>query len=522
MRNPSTVVLGLDGVPWDLLNEWISNGKLPNLERLVKEGTCGPLQSTVPATTPLAWPSIFTGVNPDKHGIYGFQKLASDYSVRRYDSTDIKCSKIWEMVDSAVVGNVPMTYPPTEFNGVMVSGMLTPSLNHQLTYPKEYASTVRNIDDYRIGLQWGNYRDQEERFVEELETLLAARKELLFNLLEEDWELFFFVFTAPDRIQHLLWDTETLISHYQKIDSIIGDLLKEIEETETNLFVVSDHGFGKLDTLVHVNSVLQQHDFITKQASAGRNMLSRIGMTKSTLKTILDIFNISGDAVIERLPNSLSDSILQTIPGSNINFDIEYSETIAFMQHRYGAVYINDDRFIEGVVETSDVPQVKRQLVELFSNLEYPETGRTVLEIYDGNELYPTDQESPDLVIEPKPGYGLKPHATEAVFSPSVVEQAGHRPEGILIAWGPSINENKRINESNVVDITPTVLHSMDYPVPCESDGKVVKNLFSIDSDAYKRETMYKSYEVSTTTQRLNDKDSGDVEDRLRDLGYIE
>ncbi|NIR37171.1 MAG: phosphodiesterase, partial [Actinobacteria bacterium] len=53
-------VLGFDGVPWTLLTRFVEAGALPNVERVMAEGAAGPLESTTPPTTPLAWPSIAT------------------------------------------------------------------------------------------------------------------------------------------------------------------------------------------------------------------------------------------------------------------------------------------------------------------------------------------------------------------------------------------------------------------------------------------------------------------------------
>lgn len=39
---------------------WIADGKLPNLARLVRSGTCGPLRSTIHPVTTSAWTSFLT------------------------------------------------------------------------------------------------------------------------------------------------------------------------------------------------------------------------------------------------------------------------------------------------------------------------------------------------------------------------------------------------------------------------------------------------------------------------------
>ena len=68
------MVIGLDGATFDLIKPWVNEGKLPNLKKLIGEGTYGNLRSTIPSATIPAWPSFFTGCNPGKHGFYDFFK----------------------------------------------------------------------------------------------------------------------------------------------------------------------------------------------------------------------------------------------------------------------------------------------------------------------------------------------------------------------------------------------------------------------------------------------------------------
>ena len=42
------LVIGLDGATWDVIKPMVARGKLPNLARLMKIGSHGDLQSTMP------------------------------------------------------------------------------------------------------------------------------------------------------------------------------------------------------------------------------------------------------------------------------------------------------------------------------------------------------------------------------------------------------------------------------------------------------------------------------------------
>ena len=61
---PKTVILGFDGADAKLTEQWMNEGKLPNLARLRAEGTFAPLRSTIPSQTPVSWSTFATGLNP--------------------------------------------------------------------------------------------------------------------------------------------------------------------------------------------------------------------------------------------------------------------------------------------------------------------------------------------------------------------------------------------------------------------------------------------------------------------------
>jgi len=167
-------VLGLDGVPWRLIEQWSDEGELPNFARMREEGASGTLESTRPPTTPLAWPSIATGVWPDKHGIYGFQNLSSEYSHEMYTSRDLQQPALWEQLGPAHVGNVPMTYPVSEIDGTMVTGMMTPSTDREFTHPPELRDEIESrIPNYEISLDYPEYADRLDDFEVAVDDVLA-------------------------------------------------------------------------------------------------------------------------------------------------------------------------------------------------------------------------------------------------------------------------------------------------------------------------------------------------------------
>jgi predicted AlkP superfamily phosphohydrolase/phosphomutase len=66
------IVLGFDGVDARYTEQWMNEGKLPNLARLRAEGTFRPLRPTLPAQTPVSWSTFSTGIDPGRTGIFDF------------------------------------------------------------------------------------------------------------------------------------------------------------------------------------------------------------------------------------------------------------------------------------------------------------------------------------------------------------------------------------------------------------------------------------------------------------------
>src|SRR5919106_2234317 len=121
-------IIGLDGATFRALDPLVVHGAMPALESLITGGARMVLRSTVPTYTPRAWVSMATGVNPGRHGVFGFLANTPQEPVRLTHSGLIDAPPMWRYLAErnlrAGVFNVPMYYPPEPVEGFMVSGGL--------------------------------------------------------------------------------------------------------------------------------------------------------------------------------------------------------------------------------------------------------------------------------------------------------------------------------------------------------------------------------------------------------------
>ena len=192
------LVIGLDGAPYPLIKAWAADGTLPNLARLIANGSFGVLRSTIPVHSPTAWASFITGLNPGKHGVFDFVRRDTDSYQLRYQRADqIAGASVWHLLGQhgrqVGVMNVPMTYPPEQVNGFLITGLGTPSYV-TYTYPPELTETL-NQQGYRVNKDAFYQPGQEDAWLADIYDTSERRARMTIQLMrEEAWDFFMMVF----------------------------------------------------------------------------------------------------------------------------------------------------------------------------------------------------------------------------------------------------------------------------------------------------------------------------------------
>lgn len=120
------LLIGWDSADWALLRPFMSRGALPNLKRLLDDGTATDLLGGRPVESSLLWTSLVTGKRPTKHGILAKAELVPGAPRLSPISRHYRTAKpIWSILSEnklqAHSFGWPATAPAEKISGVMVS-----------------------------------------------------------------------------------------------------------------------------------------------------------------------------------------------------------------------------------------------------------------------------------------------------------------------------------------------------------------------------------------------------------------
>ena len=481
MNKTKMILIGLDGCDFRILKPMINDGYLPTFSELLEGGCHGTLMSTLPFNTLPAWTSIFTGVNPGKHGITGFIiRENGEFKIANnsYRMTDT----LWAILSrhdlKQIIINEPVTYPPEKVNGIMLTGFSTPLQSENFAYPPPIKDEIS-----KAGLEYQTYLPF--RF----EEIIAENKHKGFELINEfankifkvtkylgtnyEWDLLSVIFTSTDRLQHFYYtDMQYMKAHYKLIDGFINEIMNM--EPNANIMIVSDHGFGPLKKCFYINTWLKEQKLVVENQSFLNTLLSHAGLTYEKLVSMLMRIKL-----YKTLANITPMSIKRSIPQSTIDKNVDFNKSIILYPELNGGLFINK------YLTNHHISILKEKLTSLTLNGERP-----IEHLYRRKDVIwgPYTYRAADIFLMPKYGYEisnkLMPSLLSAPQAFGDIRTGVHRPEGVFIAYGHDIKEGCKLNFGiHTWDIAPTLLHILGLLIPKYMDGKVMKQIFKEGSD---------------------------------------
>ncbi|MBI5114888.1 alkaline phosphatase family protein [Candidatus Poribacteria bacterium] len=549
-ENTRVLVLGLDGGSLSLIKKLADNGVMPTMASLIHRGVSGNLESTFPPITAPAWSSFLTGKNPGKHGIFNFFKDLRNVQKRRIISYDaIKADTLISIANQAgkklVSINVPVTYPPPRVDGYVISCMFTPSTLSTFTYPPDLYSDLKvKLGEYIISVPFQRYNeDNLDVFLKDVSHSLRQRTRYAEELIGRfGWDLFMVVFSCTDYVQHAMWNylsdgvgapSKTakqydglLMSFYHELDTSIGKLLSAID-TNTQVLVVSDHGFGPLKRKFYINAWLSQMGLLHFSTDLRSKLDAQAGKTLNRLKQLVVKY--------DRL------DLRKKLKGGKRSFAydtvfrfIDWPKTKAFAgSYSEQGIYIN----VKGacpngtVLPGKEYEDLRNRILSELQNITDPDTGgKLKVEAYKREDIYSGDyvNEAADIIFILDEGQCIADNSpSDKLFEKTNLKHGygHHRKEGILIASGNGIKNNAKVSGARIIDVAPTILYSLGIEIPDDMDGAVLQEIFE-PSFVQARGDQTKKLSVghrqaSEADEVYSEEDAKKIEERLRGLGYL-
>ena len=560
METPKTLVIGLDGVPFALLETLYAKDLMPFLQSLQARGYSASLKSTVPPMSPTAWTTLATGANPGQHGVLHFVDLRPGKALRDgsaqwvlpdcptlLNANEIKGITLWQLLSDAevqqVVVNVPLTYPPRPVNGIMVTGMMTPPHAEVFTHPPELSEQLRRSGyEVELDVDEKDFEIDHKHLAARLHQLLSKRTETCLRFMEDKpWDFFMVVFTGTDRAQHHCWkylvpgspeydspaasEVRPLLERYfVKLDQAIESLVTKAGP-EARVLILSDHGFGPIhDRTVYTLSLMEA-----------------LGLAGSLSKSPIVRFRKLIEGSLGLTPGQLRRWAKRLLPARwAAKLDMRFRDAqlsagargpvfVTPMHSYIGGVYINRE-----IIGEQEAPDWRRRLAMAIEQLSDPETGaRIVDKVYMREELYSGEsiEDCPDVVFYLIPGYGLADGVgpNGHLIGPRrrhLKQQGVHRDEGILLLSGPGVR-SERGPQQQLIDVTATLLYMLKVPIPATMESHVITDAFEptlVEQHApvYGQTPSGEAKKAASATQELSPEDQEQLMARLRGLGYIE
>jgi predicted AlkP superfamily phosphohydrolase/phosphomutase len=523
MRSRRTVLIGIDGATFTVLDPMIERGLMPFLAGLVDRGVRAPLRTVMPPLTPPAWASLMTGKRPGEHGVFDFfqkEEAGSEY-YHLTGSADVRTPTIWSLASEhgkrVISLNYPVMFPPPAVDGVVVPGGWMPwrqlrlgchppglfdSLKRLPSFePKEMALDMALEAKAIEGCPREEYADwialhirREQRWLDVLRHLLSSHQHA---------DLVGIMFDGTDKLQHLCWRfidiacqptlptpwemdmIELCESYFRQLDRTIEQVVA-LAGPDATVLVASDHGFAPTWDLFYVNAWLERQGWLAwKEDLVAVGDAPQIGFAQMTRHV----------------------------------HELDWERTVA-----YAATPTS-----QGINLVDRSPQLRMEIVEALRAVRNPVTDRPIVrDVLSREHAYPGPYAGlgPDLSLVLADGTAISIMRSDELVRRRPEPYGNHDWQGVFVAAGPGIRAGARLEELSILDVAPTVLYSLDVPIPDDLTGRLASAAFTTDHLERRppRTTRAVGGPVLTTDVELElDADEEKtIMNRLRALGYVE
>jgi predicted AlkP superfamily phosphohydrolase/phosphomutase len=520
----ATITIGLDGANWNLISEWIEEGRLPTLGQLVDEGVGGTSLSCLPPLTVPNWKCYATGKNPGQLDVFRFDKIDTDSREHVFhDRTDFKSAELWDYMNKAGmkagVINKPSTFPPREIDGFVIAGGPDASeteyrsLASNFATPEHVETFLKEELNYRVHPSpMISPAEKGRAEIEAIHDLISLRFEAADRLLErEDPDFLHLTIFYSMALQHYFWRDGPVREAWEIIDKELSRFVDDGHD----IVIMSDHGTCYVDTVFYINVWLAEQGYLATERSLDTGLRS-LGITRERALWLAKKFGMT--SLLSRVVPEQIQKVLpwdEGVKRDRVLSVIDWEQTTAVASNQ-GPIYLNVD-------SDAEYERIRSRLIEDLSGLKHPKTAKKLVKTVErGEEHYSGKyaENAPDLILDQADGV----HTSDAIgpdswYDATGVWKGGNHPEGLFLMHGPSFADGDIDREATITDLAPTILHTMGVAVPEDMDGTVL-DVFTDGSNPAEHPVTFQPSirEDGKQTDIKND----DVEERLADLGYLE
>ena len=470
---------------------------------------------------------------PRQTRYFGFTAIDPVSGERRLvNSKIIGARKIWQILNekglSTGLVNLPITYPPEEVDGYMVSGMMTPDNADNYTYPVSIAAELAGLEvPYVVDVPVAAKEAETLAAVKRLRESLRGRHAACLHLMDKHpCDFLMTVLIVPDRLQHIYWkyldkdtglyDTEKgktfrkeIMGLYREMDEVLGDIFSKLSD-DCQVFIMSDHGFCNLQRYFYFNEWLSRNGYF--------NTGSKTWMVTAYQKL----------RVGKMLERFIWFRRAQKMRQEGVRRLVDWENTSAYTREQ--GLFVNlVGREEKGSVPPERYEAVCSEIAEKLKAFTDPDTGeRVVGSISFKNELYhgPYMEMAADFipVLDDYRTFIHDAVMRDKLFDSIDESPEGiHHPDGVFAAFGPNIRGGLELEGANIVDVTPTILYALGLPVPDHMDGRVMEELF--EPDYMNRNPVKKeSGDDEMHDERgsvYSEEEEKEIQKQLRGMGYM-
>jgi predicted AlkP superfamily phosphohydrolase/phosphomutase len=403
------MVIGIDGVPYELVKDFAQKDIMPNTKRLIEKYGLIKTRAPLPEVSSVSWTSFMTGMNPGEHGIYGFMELNPDnYSYTFPSFKTLPVKPVWEEIGNfnkrSVIINLPNTYPARPLNGILVSGFVALDLE-KAVYPTLLLPDLHKMN-YQVDVDAAVGKSDKKLFLKDLNEVLGIRYNFYKKVEKrEKWDLFFFIITGTDRLHHFLFHAadnpdspyhQGFLDYYREVDRIIGEITADMENRGIPFIILSDHGFVGIKKEVYISQYLKEWGYLHLEDEEPKNLKSISGKTRI--------------------------------------FALDPSRLYLHLEGKYS----------RGSVKKSDCQKLREEVKTKFLALEI-EVERVIKDVLYKEDIYYGEyvDRAPDLVLLSNYGFDLKSGVTKSSLYGKTFFTGMHSQDNAVLidSYGFTLNE---------------------------------------------------------------------------------